>query len=358
MTILDHIKDGLNKIPVGKSSNKIPPAGISNSGGHVMHQEDMIVPKRVIVLHGAQVFFNFLAMCCMASVASFQAKYHVGPSGLTGFSLFITIIGIFLSAFMLLIPVLYDKYDKFVNLAQALKEVRVSFILTGIGTTFSLLIAFIVTISAFTQAGCKDAKNDPHAKEGGDDFVKGLPSWCSTKKAGAVFMWLAFGVWLASLVLLIIQWRQGKLHHGPRDPPFRPPTGVTGHEEDDDDLEASYTHVRPARQETEPKYSTEYSDPHSPNHHAGYNDNNPASPFADQNRYSGRPSMDTYGAFSDPVPSGYGSGPPPSLPEPDLGPQVSRTMQYANDPYAAIQSNIQRGGSHTPPGYDYPGGYR
>jgi hypothetical protein len=55
-----------------------------------------------------------------------------------------------LSLFMLSIPVAYEKYDKFVRLARALKEVRVSFILTGVGLTFSLLIAFSVTISAWT----------------------------------------------------------------------------------------------------------------------------------------------------------------------------------------------------------------
>lgn len=42
---------------------------------------------------------------------------------------------------MLLVPVLYEKYDKFVRLARALKEVRVGFILTGAGTTASILIA-------------------------------------------------------------------------------------------------------------------------------------------------------------------------------------------------------------------------
>lgn len=47
----------------------------------------------------------------------------------------------FLSAFMVLTPVLYEKYDKFVRLARALKEVRVAFILTGIGATFSILVA-------------------------------------------------------------------------------------------------------------------------------------------------------------------------------------------------------------------------
>jgi len=39
----------------------------------------MIVSKPAIVLHVLQIVFNFLAMCCFASVASFQAKWHVGP---------------------------------------------------------------------------------------------------------------------------------------------------------------------------------------------------------------------------------------------------------------------------------------
>ena len=35
-----------------------------------------------------------------------------------------------------------EKYDKGARLARALKELRVSFILTGTGVTFSLLIAY------------------------------------------------------------------------------------------------------------------------------------------------------------------------------------------------------------------------
>ena len=108
------------------------------------------------------------------------------------------------------IPVIYEKYDKGARLARALKEPRVSFILAGAGTTVTLLIAcvmfcplwwveltypisFITTISAWTEPGCKNAANDPHAKEKGQNFVNGLPQWCSTKKAGAVFLWLVFG---------------------------------------------------------------------------------------------------------------------------------------------------------------------
>jgi hypothetical protein len=108
---------------------------------------------------------------------------------------------------------------------------------------------------------------------------------------------------------------------------------------------------------------------------------------------AGRPSMDAYGAFSDPAPSGFGTANqgggystasgsggysssyggtaspsrqqtgPPMIPEPDLGgPMVSRTMQYA-DPYAAVRASIagQQGPSSPtggPPSYDSYQGYR
>lgn len=39
----------------------------------------MIVSKPAIIAHTGQIFFNFLAMACYASVAAFQAKFHVGP---------------------------------------------------------------------------------------------------------------------------------------------------------------------------------------------------------------------------------------------------------------------------------------
>lgn len=48
-----------------------------------------------------------------------------------------------------------------------------------------------VKLSAFTQKGCKNAANDPHA-ELGDKFKEGLPGWCRTKKAGSMFFWLGF----------------------------------------------------------------------------------------------------------------------------------------------------------------------
>ena len=275
-------------------------------------------------------------------------------------------------------------------------------------------ISFIVTISAWTQPGCKDASKDPHAEELGDSFKDALPGWCSTKKAAAIFFWFAFGVfmiaftrhlvveltcstgfWAASLVLLVLDWRSGKLHVH-RDPPFQHPRPAHDEEEgEEEDEDATYEHVAPVRRTT--ASSTAQYD----------NSESPQSPFADpQQRYpntsqaggsapytpavqAGRPSMDAYGAFSDPAPSGFGSanqggystapGPypssyntaspsrqysnPPILPEPDLGgPMVSRTMQYA-DPYAAVRASIagQQGPSSPtggPPSYDSYQGYR
>lgn len=121
----------------------------------------MIVSKPAIIFHTGQIFFNFLAMACFASVASFQAHWGVGPctskllidvfpmltygrvAGLSGFAIFVSVSGVILSTFMLIVPVLYEKYDKFIRLARVLKELRVSFILTGAGTSVSLLIACV-----------------------------------------------------------------------------------------------------------------------------------------------------------------------------------------------------------------------
>ncbi|KAG6910106.1 hypothetical protein DXG01_013159 [Tephrocybe rancida] len=353
MGFLDGITDLAARITPSKSS-KPAPAGIGHGHGMVF-EDNMIVSKPAIVFHASQIFFNFLAMACFASVAAFQAKWKVGPSGLSGFAIFISIAGMFLSAFMLAVPVVYEKHDKLVRLARALKEVRVGFILTGTGVVASLLISFIVTISAWTQPGCKNADNDPH-KDLGDDFKKGLDGWCSTKKAGAIFFWLAFGFWAASLVLLVLDWRSGKLTapSAPRDPPFRAPSRQDDLEDglahDDDDLEDDFTHIpRPNQSAYAP---SSHSNSHSNNTNSRYEpsenaNTNPASPFADENRYAGRPSMDAYGAFSDPAPSGFAQG--QEQPE---APRVSRTMQYA-DPYAAVRASVgSTGAQSTPPSYD------
>ncbi|KAF8740966.1 hypothetical protein AX14_006443 [Amanita brunnescens Koide BX004] len=369
MALIDHITDVIAKFTPSKQSSSMS----GNGHGIVPFDDDnMIVSKPTIAFHSFQIFFNFLAMACFASVAAFQAKWGVGPSGLSSFALFVSIAGILLSAFMLTVPVIYEKYDKLARTARALKEERIAFIFTGVGVTFSLLIAFITTISAWTEPGCKNPANDPHAKANGVIFQGDLPGWCNTKKAGAIFFWLAFAFWTASLGLLIYYWRTGRLNAS-RDPTFVPPRI----NDDDDPFDEDSTHLSiPAPRSTSTVVPVAESGVYD-------NSNQISSPFADPHRHSsmtaysgypattsagpppGRPSLDAYGAFSDPAPSGFinPSGftaeptpsSPPSLPIPDLGPRVSRTMQYA-DPYAAVRVSLAGPGS--PPSYESYSGYR
>jgi hypothetical protein len=218
------------------------------------------------------------------------------------------------------------------------------------------LQSFITSISVWTQAGCKNAKNDPHAKELGDSFTDGLSGWCATKKAGAIFFWLAFGeilpakwifvakmfdtvFWGGSLTLTFLEWRKNRASR-PRDPPFEQP-----HEEGDEESAYEVPSLKQDEDDT-------------------------SSPFADAYRYSGasstaigsfgsptspkynipsapqpRPSLDAYGAFSDPAPTGFGGSPV------DSGVTgVSRTMLYA-DPYAAVRASVTSGTTQSSPGY-------
>lgn len=413
--MLDRISDVVGKFAPKSSKGAGLSGGIGNGHGMVPFDDNMIVSKPAIVAHSGQIFFNFLSMACYASVAAFQAKHGVGPSGLSGFAIFVSVAGMLLSLFMLLVPVAYERHDKFVQLARTLKEVRVSFILTGTGATFALLIAFISTISVWTQAGCKDPAKDPNAEEKGDPFKNGLYGWCNTKKAASIFFWFAFIFWGASVALLVLDWRSGRLNPH-RDTPFTRPTAQHTLETEEDE-DASYTHINHPGREADNgrRYDEESSLPTNPNpfkdpgnsSNSTYSGTASAIPPASAAMFNsvpqGRPSMDAYGAFSDPAPTGFGTsyggnatsayapqpsqqqqqqhyqpqvgagqptsvgqGPAPYLPEPDLGPRVSRTMQYA-DPYAAVRASIGgstsptggQGGQALPPSYDsYGGGYR
>lgn len=194
MPILDAIQTSVSKVfPRKHEESPIDTAPLGYGNSLRPFDDDMIISKPAIVAHTLQAFFSFLAMACFASLAAFQSKWKVGPSGLTGFAIFITIVSLVLSLFLMAVPVIYDKWNKFNRLARAMKEDRVQFILIGLGTITTLLISFIVTISAWTEPGCKKADNDPNAKLG-DDFKNGLSGWCSTKKAAAIFLWIAFGM--------------------------------------------------------------------------------------------------------------------------------------------------------------------
>lgn len=64
-------------------------------------------------------------------------------AGLSGFAIFVSVLGILLPLFLLLVPVIDVKYGKLQRLARALNEVRVGFILSASGTAVSLLIACV-----------------------------------------------------------------------------------------------------------------------------------------------------------------------------------------------------------------------
>ncbi|KAG8932177.1 hypothetical protein FRC01_000156 [Tulasnella sp. 417] len=128
MPIVDLIKDNVTRFLPQKRQPGIPMPVSSASGGIgngiASFEDEMPLSKPAIVFYTCQIFFSFLAMCCFASVASFQSKWKIGVSGLSGLAIFVAVIGIFLSATMLLVPVIYDKYDKLVRLARAIREDR------------------------------------------------------------------------------------------------------------------------------------------------------------------------------------------------------------------------------------------
>ncbi|KAK4684351.1 hypothetical protein P7C73_g5831, partial [Tremellales sp. Uapishka_1] len=247
------------------------------------------------------VFFTFLALCTMAAVASFQHKW-VGVSGGTGFTLFLLIVSFILTVLLLVVPIVYDRWDKLKRVAQFLNQTRSTFILHAFGTALMLLAAFIVTISAWTEKGCKDAANDPHASLG-DSFENGLKGWCTTKKASAVFDWLSFAAWAALLILTALVFRRER-----REPSFVPPSSPG----------ISYANIL-AQDDQRYVDKTEPEHVHTPTYEetptAGYGYGRPAD-------VEGRASVDAYGAFD-------GDGMPRNE-------EQSRTMPLAyNDPCAS-----------------------
>lgn len=69
-------------------------------------------------------------------------------AGLSGFAIFVAVSGLALSATMLLVPVIYDKYDRLVRLSRAMQEDRVHFILSATGVGWLLLIRFVARPSS------------------------------------------------------------------------------------------------------------------------------------------------------------------------------------------------------------------
>ncbi|OCF40260.1 hypothetical protein I317_05954 [Kwoniella heveanensis CBS 569] len=297
------------------------------------------LPKAHLIIHVVAIFFTFLAICTMGAVAGFQAKWF-SVSGGTGFVIFCLLLSFILSAFLLAVPIVYDRWDRLKRPAQFLHQTRSTFILHAFGTFLALLCAFIVTISAWTAKGCKNADDDPHA-DLGDDFKSGLKDWCTTKKASAIFDWFSFGAWAALLVLTALVFRRERRQNRRREPAFIPPesNGISYSNilaADDDRYADKSDHV--------PSNASQ-----SRNQGMGGHARVDSTFDAPSNGYGGaaaggagamaRPSVDAYGAFDGDMPGSNSHG---------MEQEPSRTMQLAyTDPYAQIRASLM----NNPTGY-------
>ncbi|WVQ93296.1 hypothetical protein IAU59_000364 [Kwoniella sp. CBS 9459] len=300
--------------------------------------EEPSLPKAHLIIHVVAIFFTFLAICTMGAVAGFQSKWF-SVSGGTGFVIFCLVLLFILSAFLMVVPIVYDRWDRLKRPAQFLNQTRSTFILHAFGTFLALLCAFIVTISAWAAKGCKNAEDDPHA-DLGDDFKNGLKDWCTTKKASAIFDWFSFGAWAALLVLTAMVFRRERRQNRRREPAFIPPesTGISYSNilAADDDRYADKSDLAPATHAGGQHARADSTFDHAPSdgYGGGYSTGTGAGGAM------ARPSVDAYGAFDGDMPgnsAGHGTEQEPS-----------RTMQLAyNDPYAQIRASLM----NNPTGY-------
>lgn len=126
-----------------------------------------------------------------------------------------------------------------------------------------------------------------------------------------------------------MEWRSGKGSR-PLDEPFVPPPD---REYDNDEADDESTDHR----------QVEHRDSTIDQALPGTSDE--LNPIPQYSSPPSRPSIDAYGAFSDPLPTGYSN---PNAYAPPESNRMSRTMQYA-DPYAAVQASVHQ--SIPPPGY-------
>lgn len=190
-----------------------------------------------------------------------------------------------------------------------------------------------------------------------------------------------------------MEWRSGNLTMRRLDPPFTRPDIEEIDEEVEEPQSTAYQPVGSAPPPSTQTNQVTSSPPQAaaaPRRSTYDNSDMNSSPFADSNHWStttttnppgttvysnnaprtsgyatppaaaSRPSLDAYGAFSDPAPSGFGgvSSSFTSSPAGDSNaPRISRTMQYA-DPYAAVRASLAATGHTAPPSYDSYSGYR
>lgn len=96
-----------------------------------------------LILRGLQIFFALVMLLIAIVIASFQSKWVGGPSGLTGFLLFISIASLLTSVVFVVVPIVYERSDfkTFKGVHRAIKEARVGFVANGVWTALTLITA-------------------------------------------------------------------------------------------------------------------------------------------------------------------------------------------------------------------------
>ncbi|GAC96196.1 hypothetical protein PHSY_003776 [Pseudozyma hubeiensis SY62] len=318
-----------------------------------------------MILRALQVFFAVVTLLIAVYMATFQAKWVNGPSGLTGLLLFLASASLLASSIFLIVPIIYERsgYKTMKNLTRALSEARVGLVTNGVFGFLLLILAMTQTISAFTSAGCKDPKKDPHA-QGKDraDFVNQLGGWCRTKRAEAAFCWFLWAAWFLSLLLFLRQWRMER-KNGPRIPPFVHPRDDSAFEpvDDFDDEDTIDEAAKSARygEGGDGRYSAApatYGGPPAPPQMSSY-DRRGANPLADiQAKYG----MDTPFANPDPFADARAATPAYGRPSYDYNAYASGAPGgYPAEPYGSMGCQRNAGlASDRPPqlpslGYGY-----
>ncbi|CAK9786848.1 hypothetical protein CC85DRAFT_309288 [Cutaneotrichosporon oleaginosum] len=327
----DNDGGGLHRLRNGNDDDSVPAGTYRNPS----------LSKPNLILHSVAIFFTFLAICTMAAVAAFQGKWF-SVSGGTGFTLFLLLLDFTLLIALLSIPLIYDRWDKGRRPAQFLSQARAAFILHVFGTILQAIAAFVVTISAWSNPGCKNPDDDKRAEDLGDDYKNGLGGWCRTKKASGIIGWLALAAWIGLLILSGLAFREDRRNH--KEPSFIPPSSPGALESGmgrpydpvgDDDVFADKYEASPA-----PRLDDAYAQPRP------YAHGRPGVLAQQEQTAMSRPSVDAYGAFDGDMPGAHAHAEP------------SRTMQMAyNDPYADLRAQVVADGGFghpTPPPQHYP----
>lgn len=294
------------------NSNLGVPADMGGGSGYLGSWGEDRFTNIAVAVRGFQLLCAFSLLIVVIVLASFQTQWIGKLSGLTALLLIVTILTFLISGFMLALSFFPHSWhitqDKII---RTLEQPRLGLVMNGLGLGVWLIMAMTQTISSYTIPGCKDPEKDPHAnssKGKKDDFLHALPSFCTTKKAGAAFAWFIFVTCVATMLLFLRMWKASR-KNGPRIPPFVHPADDGAFEPLGEEMEADEEDNIYAREQAGVPVSNRYGDGGDGRYgYGGYDDPQAqtyggydpnmqyarADPFADQNMP--RQSYD-YGAY-------------------------------------------------------------